>query len=986
MSRLLDNSETIRNQIESRNLYSLGNEYGTTTQTDKVLNSIRSITNSVNALNKIDNRISALYARIVNPTPIVLIGMRKLADQFAKTAASNAGTYAAQMVNFKNLVDGNKDTKFWVGKDYQITIREDQSTIGKILDKLTGIQRDKNPFTNTSTFRDYLDNTGSGQLSELLKNLNRNKYVTNSKILQDFLNSNKKIGSLIGLNTLLNDKTYLTTYLPTNSRIFESIEQENISIIEKINEVFSDGREYSPNNDDIVKYHGKTTNKRFITKDNENIGEIFEDYTYGFPNSEQLIWGLNGLNFEKNYDNGINPIPQAGDIESVYNIKVGLLKYTSELVNSSRGKLIDITRKRYFDPNNPNNFVGYNGAGIYKHSFDSTKDGIRQHTVLDPYDKFAKAIRFEGNKIYSHGNNNSVIYNTVMPKIHPIRDGNKINNKNMMFSLENLAVNVIKDEVNGFAYLDDEYSTVLPLAEAGPLGGRILWFPPYDVKFREQTTSKLETNNFIGRSEPIYTYNNSERTANLDFKLLIDYPLNILQYRGTSNFHQKVSEFFLFGGVDAMNFTDLAKLQSELAKTNEELSNYNNLDKLNTGNFNDVEYDYYFDNDVPNSSEVLTYDFENNIYENGILDQGEIIDYGLNIKNGDNLTERLTTAIQTYLTPENSNLIDIEINGYASKLNDNTVGYNTQLSSRRIECMYNYFNNLYKSIYGKSIEDNGYKVRKNALGSTFASDEGITIAAVNNKNVKIDRRCIVKLTKSTKVQYRTNQLSQEEQQNKDKLLKQKDELEKKISEKKKFISQYDPNSFKEYTINDKIMQGFEPIEKDVYIPVFHSQTPEDFHRRLTFLQQCMRQGRSIGNTGKNSVFGKQPVCVLRIGDFIHTRIMIETLSIDYSESTWDMNPEGIGMQPMIADVSIQFKIIGGESLAMPISMIQNATTFNYYANSTFLRDGTYATPALVEVLQQSETFGVNTESSVKQELIDLNNERDKRQITRSNIK
>lgn len=998
MSRIETNSVKLRTQLESRNLYSVGNEYGTSTPTDKVLNSIRSITNVISPLNKLDTNLSMLYSRIVNPTPIVVIGMKMLADQFAKTVASNAGMYASQMVNVKNLFDGDKTTKFWTGKDYQITIRDDQSKIGKILEKLTGYQNNKSPFTEESTFADYLNNTGSGQLSELLKVLNRNKYIPQADILQNFLNENKKIGSLVELKNILANEKYSRSFIPDYSRVFEYNVAENDSINEKIVEVFGTVREYSSSIDDVVKYHGKSINKRFITKDIEKTGKIFDDYTYGFQNSDELIWGLDGLNYKKNFDNGIIEPPTSRDIESTFDIKVGLLKYTAELVNSSRGKIIDITKKKFFDPNNSNNLVGYNGAGIYKHSFDESKDGIRQHTVIDPYNKFAKAIRFDGNKIYAQGNENSVIYNSVIPKIHPTYLGGKINNRNMMFSIENLAVEVIKNEENNYAYLNDEFSTVLPISEAGPLGGRMLWFPPYDLRFREQTTNKLETNTFIGRSEPLYTYNGSERTANLEFKLLIDYPLNVLQYRGSSNFHQKVSEFFLFGGLDAMNFSDLAKLQSELAKTNEELSNYKETQKLAPKPFNDIELKYYFDNDVPKASEVGSYDFENSDYEDGYLSNEEADDFGLNISNGNTIesnydldydpalkfTNRLKTIIEKYLSPENANNVAIEFNGYASLLH--TSQYNQDLTGRRIESVSNYFDTLYLNTYGKLPKDAGFTIRKVQNGSTLADPLNGTPDAINNLDTKKERYTSIKFTKSNKVEYKEEELSAEDKQNKEKLLKQKDQLETKINEKKKYISNYDPNSFKEYTINDKVMNGFESIEKDVYVPCFHSQTPEDFHRRLTFLQQCMRQGRSTGDAGKNSIFGKQPVCVLRIGDFQHTRIMIESLAIDYSESTWDMNPEGIGMQPMIADVSLQFKIIGGQSLAMPLQMLQNATTFNYYANSTFLKDGTYTTPVLMESLQIAERLGLNTDSKQKKESSDLSNKQDKAQITENNNK
>jgi hypothetical protein len=129
-------------------------------------------------------------------------------------------------------------------------------------------------------------------------------------------------------------------------------------------------------------------------------------------------------------------------------------------------------------------------------------------------------------------------------------------------------------------------------------------------------------------------------------------------------------------------------------------------------------------------------------------------------------------------------------------------------------------------------------------------------------------------------------------------------------------------------------------------PAFHSITPEGLNARLTFLHQCMRPGDTIptvsmdGNNTKliyndvtNSVFGSPPICVLRIGDFFHTKIVIDSLTIGYEDGRFDLNPEGIGVQPMIADVKIGFNFIGGHGLAGPIASLQNALSFNYYANT-----------------------------------------------------
>lgn len=126
-------------------------------------------------------------------------------------------------------------------------------------------------------------------------------------------------------------------------------------------------------------------------------------------------------------------------------------------------------------------------------------------------------------------------------------------------------------------------------------------------------------------------------------------------------------------------------------------------------------------------------------------------------------------------------------------------------------------------------------------------------------------------------------------------------------------------------------------------PAFHSISPEGFNARLTFLQQCMRQGQTLEMTGGNDqkiagnlAFGRMPVCVLRIGDFINTRVIIDSISINYNEGNailWDLNPEGIGVQPLFAKVSMALKLIGGQSLEGPITKLQNALSFNYYANT-----------------------------------------------------
>ena len=128
-------------------------------------------------------------------------------------------------------------------------------------------------------------------------------------------------------------------------------------------------------------------------------------------------------------------------------------------------------------------------------------------------------------------------------------------------------------------------------------------------------------------------------------------------------------------------------------------------------------------------------------------------------------------------------------------------------------------------------------------------------------------------------------------------------------------------------------------------PTFHSLTPEGLNSRLTFLNQCLRPGETIptvtrtGDIEKiqkdadNTSFGAPPIVVLRIGDFYNTKIAIDNINITYDPLLLDLNPEGIGVQPMIASVQMAFKFIGGMGLKEPVQRLQNALSFNYYANT-----------------------------------------------------
>jgi len=154
------------------------------------------------------------------------------------------------------------------------------------------------------------------------------------------------------------------------------------------------------------------------------------------------------------------------------------------------------------------------------------------------------------------------------------------------------------------------------------------------------------------------------------------------------------------------------------------------------------------------------------------------------------------------------------------------------------------------------------------------------------------------------------------------------------------IKQTDPMIYD--TIKDRIKY---------FNPAFHSMTPEGLNSRLTFLHQCTRPGQTIPiigpdgrpkyNDALNTSFGAPPVLVLRVGDFFHTKIIPTTLGLTFEQL--DINPEGIGIQPMLAKVTMSFNIIGGMGLKEPVQQLQNALSFNYYANTEIYDERATAT-------------------------------------------
>lgn len=976
MSRLLDNSNQIRANLEGRNFYNPENPYNV--ESSALVKTVNTLASIVSPFSSFDLS-NTVVGRLIGPnTPLAQIALIQLSKQFGQTAASNAAAEYLPAIKFENLFDGDPNTKFIMKKiDYQITRRENQSSVGRILEEISGRYSRQTPFNRSSTNADFIRNTGKGQLQLLGSNLNRNIYKpTNRSFISAFEGEGFK---LMSGQELVATKTYFAG----QNEEFYPFQRYQLQFSDLANDAM---RVYETNyrGTDTSKYleYGATQQfvddlgKTIIRNNNDAAGRYdFQDEDYGLVDelNNQLVWGRDGVtNDYKNESQGFdtpNPRFNSTDQFVSFKSKHGLLNYTKELLNA-KGKYgsFDLTRKKFIDKDGQ---LHFNGSPLDIDT-EGNENKSRQHSVADPYNSYVKAIRYNGNKIYG-GNENSTIYNSVIPRVHPIlnKEG-KIDIRNMMFSIENLAAVTIKDEENGIAYLDDDFGTELPLSEAGPFGGRIMWFPPYDIQLSEQAIARHESTTFIGRGEPIYTYSNSERIANLSFKVLIDYPPQVKKQSHTWN-----SRFFEFGGQAAKETatTNIGQLEAEkemLIKQRDSIQPTTKLADPQIQYPNPISFFFPNDNPRPGS--------ESSAVQNIIDDGYEITSNqpdGRNTKLNENFASSIVSQFSDYLSEDKRNFIKIQLVGSASELGpqNNSAAYNKLLSERRITAVKNYLNGLYKELYGgKGLSEDGIIIETYPIGATggTATDEAIEISSDAAKQA---RKVEIRLVHNQRQETITNQLTPQQLEDKRSLDEQIQSIEKRIIEQRAAAIN-NKYFFNEHTIEDGVMKGFKAMKDNKYKPVFHSQTPEDFHRRLTFLHQCTRQGNSIRKvqtnqsggesmTANNSVFGRQPICVLRIGDFYYTKVVIENINFDYTDSPWDLNPEGFGMQFMIANVTMQMKVIGGQSLKGPIDALQNAVSFNYFANSTFANDGVYKTATAIEDAQYSGGWSKEFEAATK---------------------
>lgn len=631
----------------------------------------------------------------------------------------------------------------------------------------------------------------------------------------------------------------------------------------------------------------------------------------------------------------------------------------------------------------------------YHHQYGTTKDRLirpfyNEKGLINIEDsqliKYFRSENEEGGGKYLQ--DYSVLKNGFV-KITPdkVRDGD-YDTKRCMFSIENLA------------WKDVKLTNELDKDQIGPNGGRIMWFPPYDLQFQESSHAQWNETNFIGRGEPIYTYTNTKRTGSLSFTLLIDHPsiMNIFDERSEKDSIDEDNDILrFFAGCDTPTLLNIpqptektdnnnGEPEGDNITTNDEggkeirfsvyfpnnysgrFYNHNKIDNdwveyLLHGNGiasymapdklygYEVTYDKGISSDEPQGktcnkngkTATYYYRFDNDICSI-LSNEGNYKDstsYQLNSTKGENTLSflefiSLIEKNEKYnsLRDEVKNIKDIgdcivTVRGVAT--NQDIANSNT-LAERRKNTLSDYIT--------KNIEKIGGNIKGGIRGSINNADvkgDGDVNSEISKRGRRVDVKITYNLPTIETQNNDNNVITKKENVTENKQGNSNTENVYKYNESDYFLNLEKIDNFAYQKIKEKI-KYFEPV--------YHSISPEGFNSRLTFLHQCTRQGHTlerkakditnIYSTAGNMAFGRPPFCVLRIGDFINTKILIRSLNIVYQNGNgmqWDMNPEGVGVQPMFAKVTMQIEIIGGQSLDAPISRLNNAVSFNYYANT-----------------------------------------------------
>jgi hypothetical protein len=952
---------------------------------------------------------------VINDTPLGNIGGQQLLAHVGYNAAFGLQqeTLGGLNLNPLTLLQG----KPLVSLNYDITVPKNYNKPGRIVDfaaKIFGVQSptsllessifsfdNKGNYIGTDNItmgNDMIKNTGKGQVQSLFNNLRANTYVSNPN------GTNLRQGYAPGYN---DDRIDGNTSDGLNAQLYAR--DSGTGVIKD----FMNGETNSP----IASGNYERTKQ--ISDDGWDINYInkIEISKKGVTYYDAFGWEDSKFNKDSKVGSGTNEgvsttlfLGLGGDNKNRFKT---LLSKTERLFNSGNMRtLVTGHGIKQDEPSQINSAVSRVGNYTSKGSGVMSADAIVRGIDDGPenvfcrtwttYDRYAQVRDLQKNRglygddlspNYRRNTEKSVLDDNGFVKIAPYKNkkGELINedNKRYMFSIENLAWH-------------DELHNLLE-CEKGPgdltsgKKGRIMWFPPYEINFSESTNASWDKHNFIGRGEPLYTYNNTERSGNLSWKIIIDHP-NYLNFIGKAVdpnivFDDYVASFFA-GCTDIQQVNNL----TDAEKDNIEVEEAKEIPvEVLEPEVAPPSFNVYFPNDVYDVDKYPD-------YEDGLQNPGNdpilyktnptgknfgIGDYNemcYEFKVGNTKT---WSSVQCSDTPDVKQGDDGRIEPDRTDFGLNATGNTEEFKGTRLG------DKKYKSWrdpeYAKDLKN--YLLTKckhcrvEVLGfaskvGTFGEDRNDKLSELRAINVKewLEKNILNDPTLSERVSVKPKGKGSTEnggvcpespKSRKKNYLKSTNDVlgckinryvtvsfivdpELKAKEKpKKEEIKTEPNNKK---VNIPISRYysecdyFEKLElesptaynsiKDkikYFQPAFHSTTPEGFNSRLNFLQQCMRQGPTTGavdnNNPNNLAFGRPPVCILRIGDFYHTKIIIENLNFSFEPLVWDLNPEGVGVQPMICNVDMSFAFIGGSSLNGPINRLQNAVSFNYFANT-----------------------------------------------------
>lgn len=574
----------------------------------------------------------------------------------------------------------------------------------------------------------------------------------------------------------------------------------------------------------------------------------------------------------------------------------------------------------------------------------------------------------------------SVLDSTYNLNITPFKNGGTSVKdgrvKKYMFSIENLA------------WKGSPEFEALPACEKGPNGGRIMWFPPYDLTFSDSSNATWYPTNFLGRPEPIYTYQNSSRGGSISFKIVVDHPavLNLIvnkELNREDNYttQQVVNSFF--AGLKKYDIYEIAKKFNSLSLPTIEQAYQSILENPNATreDIQGVANGLNGGSEINNSENIQVTDwagvrfFFNPIppFDNSENYQSVHTELSIELDvRGDSFisfNEEVVTENYTLVEAIRSQVIEI-ISEKKGKVSIDLEPSLSPISAADIESSVTKYFTEITEIGEKSFENGDIKINVSTTFSTninlkSSSNTQSPYPCSNNQYVPGDINsfaCSSALIKNITVTPNPPQ-AQGENQNSQNRANQNvnnglptqpttDIIDKTKNISKKILRELLVESDYFEMIKQDTPFLYDSIKQKIkyFNPIFHSITPEGLNSRITFLNQCVRPGKTmptrqgnelVVNDAFNTNFGTPPVLVLRVGDFYNTKIIPD--SVVFSYENLDLNPEGIGVQPMIATVTISFKMIGGHGLKEPIEKLQNALSFNYYANTEMYDDRADAT-------------------------------------------